>query len=133
MEKNARIDFKDLKERTRGSFGLVLAHYGLNPVSSGDQTRIHCPFHDDERPSCSVNLLDGLWTCHAGCGSGNLLAFVHRMEAKDGANASIRQAGLTLARIAGIVLNGAQAHQEGRRAAPAKGAVIPHLRAPIAS
>src|SRR3954452_2562164 len=108
MEKNARIDFRDLKERTRGSMALVLTHYGLQPVSSGDQTRIRCPFHDDERPSCSVNLLDGLWNCHAGCGSGNLLSFVHRMETKDGTTVSIREAGLTLAEIAGIELNGAQ-------------------------
>jgi DNA primase len=120
MHKNSRIDFKDLKERTRGSFPAVLAHYGIKPVSGGDQTRVRCPFHDDERPSCSVNLLEGVWNCHAGCGSGNLLGFVHRMEARDGATVSIRQAGLRLAEIAGVVLDGAQARQEGRTGAPAK-------------
>ncbi len=128
MEKVQRIDFRDLKDRTRGSFGLVLAHYGLKPVSSDDQTRIHCPFHDDEHPSCSVNLLEGIWNCHAGCGSGNLLGFVHRIEAKDGATISIRQAGLKLAAICSIEIaagKAAQSRQESRTGAPAKEAVRP--------
>src|SRR4051812_19610318 len=130
MNPNRRIDFKDLRARTTGEFPAVLTHYGLSPVGSGDQQRIRCPFHDDEHPSCSVNLAQGLWNCHAGCGSGNLLDFVHRVETKDGATVSIREAGHKLAAVCGIEApikggpgNGPGARQEGPRVATAKGTV----------
>src|SRR3954470_19794107 len=130
MEKNARIDFKDLKERTKGGFPVVLAHYGLSPIGSGDQVRITCPFHDDERPSCSINRAEGVWNCKAGsCGlSGNLLDFVQRLEALRGEPATLPHAARKLAAICGVELsgqNGAEARQEGRRAATAKGTVRP--------
>ena len=121
MTTNRRIDFKALREQTGGRFRDVLAFYGLSPVGSGDQQRVRCPFHDDEHPSCSVNLAQGLWNCHAGCGSGNLLDFVHRMETKDGATVSIREAGHKLAAVCGIeapIRDGAQTRQEGPSAGP---------------
>lgn len=34
-----------------------------------------CPFHDDTRPSLSVNLPGGLWQCFAGCGGGDAADF----------------------------------------------------------
>src|SRR4051794_15678675 len=127
MNTNRRIDFKALREQTGGRFRDVLAFYGLSPVGSGDQARVRCPFHEDEHPSCSVNLAQGLWNCHAGCGSGNLLEFVHRMETRDGSTVSIREAGHKLAAICGIEApaadgqgNGAATRQEGPRAATAK-------------
>ena len=132
MTTNRRIDFKALREQTGGRFRDVLAFYGLSLVGSGDQQRVRCPFHDDEHPSCSVNLAQGLWNCHAGCGSGNLLDFVHRMETKDGATVSIREAGHKLAAVCGIEApikggpgNGPGTRQEGRTGAPAKGMALP--------
>src|SRR3954451_7875957 len=139
MEKNARIDFKDLKERTKGGFGLVLAHYGLAPIGSGDQVRITCPFHADgheKHASCSINRAEGVWNCKAGsCGlSGNLLDFVQRLEALRGEPATLPHAARKLAAICGGELpgqdgpgNGPGARQEGRRAATAKG-TVPTLR-----
>jgi DNA primase len=59
MPKAHRIDFDELK--ARADFRAVMAFYGLKPVGSGDQAKLHCPFHDDERPSCSVNLTKGLF------------------------------------------------------------------------
>src|SRR5947209_2502709 len=128
METNARIDFKDLKERTKGGFGLVLTHYGLVPIGSGDQVRVICPFHADgheKHASCSINRAEGVWNCKAGsCGlSGNLLDFVQRLEALRGETATLPHAARVLAAICGVELpgrNGAEARQEGRRAAPAK-------------
>ena len=132
MTTNRRIDFKALREQTGGRFRDVLAFYGLSLVGSGDQQRVRCPFHDDEHPSCSVKLAQGLWNCHAGCGSGNLLDFVHRMETKDGATVSIREAGHKLAAVCGIEAplkggpgNGPGTRQEGRTGAPAKGSGPP--------
>ena len=49
MAKSHRINFDDLK--ARADFRTVLLHYGLTLVGSGDQAKVHCPFHDDERPS----------------------------------------------------------------------------------
>jgi DNA primase len=117
MQPKHKIDFRDLK--ARADFRAVLAHYGLQTVGSGEQTRMRCPFHDDERPSCSVNLAEGVWNCHAGCGAGNVLDLVHRLEAKDGATVTLPMAARTLADICGIDLgdgNGPEPAKEGRRA-----------------
>lgn len=35
----------------------------------GDEFLVRCPEHDDRRPSASVNVKKGLWTCYA-CGAG---------------------------------------------------------------
>ncbi len=45
--------------------------YVESPVISGEQVNGRCPFHEDRKPSFSASLMTGLWTCHAGCGSGN--------------------------------------------------------------
>jgi hypothetical protein len=34
-----------------------------------------CCFHEDTRPSLSVNLKHGGWCCFCGCGRGDLLSF----------------------------------------------------------
>jgi DNA primase len=73
-------------------------------VGQGDQAKIRCPFHDDRDPSCSVNLAKGVFNCHACHHAGNVLDFVHRMETKDGAKASLRQVGLLIAEICGLEL-----------------------------
>ncbi len=53
-------------------------------LSSGNvQATGRCPFHDDERASFSVNLDTGLWMCHAGCGSGNAIAFHMKLNGVD--------------------------------------------------
>ncbi len=44
----------------------------------GHQGYGHCPFHEDNRESFSVDLQTGLWTCHAGCGNGNAEQFAER-------------------------------------------------------
>jgi hypothetical protein len=43
----------------------------------------HCPFHDSASASLSVHLdgSRGVWQCHAGCGSGDLVAFHMRLKA----------------------------------------------------
>ena len=60
----------------------VLAHYDIK-AGHGSSFRIHCPFHDDERPSCSVNQTNKLYNCF-GCGEhGNVLDFIAGMEGLD--------------------------------------------------
>src|SRR5919205_1746663 len=105
MAKDYRVDFEAIK--ARADFRAVLAHYGIALLGQGEQAKVRCPFHDDERPSCSVNLERGIFHCHAGsCGaSGNVLEFVHRMETKDGETVSLREAAVKLAGICGIELD----------------------------
>ncbi len=52
----------------------------LSPNPSGECAAC-CPFHDDNRPSLSVNLHSGLWYCHA-CGSsgGDIFDFEMKLE-----------------------------------------------------
>ncbi len=116
MPHSSRINFDELK--ARADFRLVLSHYGLTPVGEGNQVKIRCPFHDDERPSCSVNLEKKLFHCFACDQRGNVLDFVHRMEAihaTDGATVSLRQAGLKLAEICGVASAAATAMQRGAK------------------
>jgi len=53
----------------------------LNGKTSG-QVSCLCPFHDDKNPSFSVNLGNGLWKCHVGCGGGDIFTMVEKMEKK---------------------------------------------------
>ena len=52
----------------------------LSPHGKAQQT-VRCPFHEDSRRSLSINLMTGLWKCHAGCGSRrNLRIFEAKLE-----------------------------------------------------
>jgi DNA primase len=60
----------------------VLAHYDIE-AGRGTSFRIHCPFHEDDRPSCSVNPGAKVFNCFA-CGEqGNVLDFIAGMEGLD--------------------------------------------------
>src|SRR5918911_4709259 len=124
MAKDYRVDFEAIK--ARADFRAVLAHYGLALLGHGEQAKVRCPFHDDERPSCSVNLERRIFHCHAGsCGvSGNVLEFVHRMETKDGATVTLREAAVKLAGICGVELDRGSDRgkpREGRRGPSGRG------------
>lgn len=60
----------------------VLDHYGLLDDATVQtlEVKILCPFHQENTPSCTVDLDKELWYCH-GCGQGgNLISFVGRLE-----------------------------------------------------
>lgn len=60
----------------------VLSHYDIKH-GRGSSFRIHCPFHDDERPSCSINRHAKVFNCFS-CGEqGNGLDFIAVMEGLD--------------------------------------------------
>ena len=59
----------------------VLTKYGVD-VPYEEQVMISCPFHDDRRVSCSLNLDLGLWICFAGCGQGSLKGFIFKLSGK---------------------------------------------------
>jgi hypothetical protein len=44
---------------------------------------VRCCFHEDRLPSLSLNMEKGVWNCHAGCGSGGILAFEMKFSSCD--------------------------------------------------
>ena len=59
----------------------ILIKYGVE-VSHEIEFNIHCPFHDDRRQSCSINIDKGVWICFAGCGQGGLAYFIKKLSGK---------------------------------------------------
>ena len=57
----------------------ILMEYGVN-VADKSQFNTHCPFHKDERESCSINIDKQVWICHAGCGQGHLKSFLQKVS-----------------------------------------------------
>ena len=57
----------------------ALLSVGINVPLDKDQFSILCPFHDDQRSSCSISVEKEAWICFAGCGSGSLQTFVKRL------------------------------------------------------
>ena len=57
----------------------TLLNIGINVPLDRDQFSILCPFHDDQRSSCSINVEKEAWICFAGCGSGSLKAFAEKL------------------------------------------------------
>ncbi|MCF7920580.1 MAG: toprim domain-containing protein [Candidatus Cloacimonetes bacterium] len=57
----------------------VLDYYGIS-YPSGKQIDIICPFHEDSKPSCSINMVKNIFFCH-GCGKkGSVIDFVKHKE-----------------------------------------------------
>ena len=59
----------------------LLLEYGVS-VPYNNQFNIHCPFHEDRRQSCSINVDKGVWVCFAGCGQGSLKYFLWKLSGK---------------------------------------------------
>jgi len=69
------------KSRDAIGFAAVLNHYDLEPEKHGrKQVKIHCPFHDDHTPSCSINLEKGIFNCFGCPAEGNVFDFIAEME-----------------------------------------------------
>ena len=95
------VDFKTVREHL--SFHDVLAHYGIDEHGIGDQIKIICPFHNDHKPSCGVNLEKQVYNCFACDAGGNALDFVAHMEGLDPSNTSeLRKAALMAADTLGF-------------------------------
>ena len=75
------VDFKTVREKL--DFVEVLSHYGLEQKGHGKQVKIICPFHNDHKPSCGVNLEKQVYNCFACGAGGNALDFVAYMEGLD--------------------------------------------------
>lgn len=61
----------------------ILESYGFEFDSNKEQQKILCPFHDDHKPSLSINLTKNLWQCFSCQKKGNQYAFVAYKEELD--------------------------------------------------
>jgi DNA primase len=57
-------------------------------VELDSQLRSHCPFHDDQHKSFSVNTKGGYWHCFLGCGGGSIIDFYRHLREKNGQDGS---------------------------------------------
>jgi len=95
------VDFKTVRKHL--SFRDVLAHYGMTEHGNGDQIKIICPFHNDHKPSCGVNLEKQVYNCFACDAGGNALDFVAHMEGLNpNKTGELRKAALAAADTFGI-------------------------------
>jgi len=67
------INFQQVKEQ--GDFMALLKHFDITGKQNGDEVRINCPFHDDENPSCGVNVAENKFNCFSCNEHGNILDF----------------------------------------------------------
>lgn len=61
----------------------VLQSYGLDLKSSGKNQLARCPFHEDDKPSLSVNPDRQLWQCFGCQAGGDVFNFVQQIERVD--------------------------------------------------
>lgn len=87
---NQFIDFAYVKEHA--NFEAVLAHFNIKTVGSGGEVRALCPFHEERKPSLSINLEKKVFHCFGCEAKGNILEFVRMMEGEN-----LRQAAVVLA------------------------------------
>lgn len=73
-----RMDFALVRERS--DFSTILTHYNIAHERRQNQITVLCPFHDDRRPSLSVNLERKLFHCFACQAKGDILDFVTMIE-----------------------------------------------------
>ena len=79
MPRAGLIDFTAIRQSV--SFADILTHYDLSPEKPGSkQVKIHCPFHEDRTPSCSINIEKGIFNCFGCPAEGNVLDFIAHME-----------------------------------------------------
>lgn len=72
-------DIQAIKANNPLDVYLGKAGHPLKALRNGELVT-NCPLHEDRSPSFSVNLGKGLWTCRAGCGGGDIITLVEKME-----------------------------------------------------
>jgi DNA primase len=94
--------------RAHAEFRTILAHYGITLKQNHGQVLVRCPFHNDRRPSLSVNLEDKLFNCFACQAKGDVFDIVATIE-----NLSLPEAAVLIAAHCGISLDGQLSSKDG--------------------
>lgn len=77
MTRKLWIDYQKLRQEL--DFQSILKAYQFD-FKPGTQVQVHCPFHEDNSPSCSINTDKNIFRCFGCNASGNALEFVVMME-----------------------------------------------------
>lgn len=84
-KKTPPISAEELKKKV--SILDVFKHYQITLTKTGSsgEYKGHCPFHEDDKPSLSVNAEKGVYVCHSGtCGEkGDVISLVAKKENVD--------------------------------------------------
>lgn len=83
QETKPKVKKRVLLREAKGKLEDVLSHYGLDidrATSWGDWVSVRCPFHEDRHASASVNLVKGLFVCHACDMRGDSIELVMEQE-----------------------------------------------------
>lgn len=64
----------------RPPIGPVLEHYAIDFDPYKREQTILCPIHSEDHPSCSLNVDEGLWQCHACAAGGDVYTLVMMKE-----------------------------------------------------
>jgi DNA primase len=64
----------------RPPIGPVLEHFGVDFDPYMREQSILCPVHSEDHPSCSLNVDEGLWNCHACASGGDVYTLVMMKE-----------------------------------------------------
>ena len=101
MTKTAFVEAKAIRNAL--DFSTVLSHYDI-PIAKGTppQVFVVCPFHDDHKPTCSVNLDRKIFNCFACHTTGNALEFIMMMEIGEKDKRHLPQASQKAMEIMGI-------------------------------
>lgn len=67
-------------ERQRPDMRALLDHYGVRYKDGRVEQKILCPVHEETEPSCSVNLDEGLFRCHACQAAGDGYSLIMERE-----------------------------------------------------
>lgn len=68
------------KMKNEVSLLAELQRRGVKVIGTGNQRSAKCPFHEDSRASFSVQVTEGVWKCHAGCGQGSVIDLIAMFE-----------------------------------------------------
>ena len=75
--------------------GVVLDHYDIAYRPGRVRQKICCPVHDEKEPSCSIDLEDDWFNCHACHAGGDAFSLIMLKEGVDFATARTRAEEIT--------------------------------------
>ena len=78
MDKGHPSEKKEIIEQIKNRLSLENLLQIYNIRAGETKNTYHCPFHDDKNPSFSIK--DKMWHCFAGCGSGDQISFIQKID-----------------------------------------------------
>ena len=92
MDKGNTNDKKQIIEQIKNRLSLENLLQIYNVQTGESKNTYHCPFHDDKKPSFSIK--DNFWTCFSGCGNGDQISFIQKIDKLSFEEALIKASGI---------------------------------------